>query len=301
MKIDKENGNLKFNEEQHRYWAEGSDTPYTSVTTMVDHFTQPFDKEFWSAYKALEKLVDPELWKLEKKNLLTTKKFSKDLLTLYDITELDFNKTQQDILDEWEANNRESQIRGTRIHAALENAVLGKPNGVTFKKFGVGGKFICKGRDYHELDLDAGAYPEYMLGVEVAPGILGVSGQIDLLLKKGNSIIICDYKTNKEIKLKSYFDSKTKTSQKMKYPLNKYDDVNYYHYTMQLSTYAWMIQQLHPEFEIEDLILIHFNHNGEQTTYHLDYLKHDVERMIEFYKKKLIQEKDYEKYKVIEY
>lgn len=640
MKIDKENGNLKFNEAEHKYWSEGSNTPYVSVTTLVGKFEQPFDKEFWSAYKALEKLVDPVTWKMERKALLQTKKFSKDILPLYDVTENDFNREQQAILDEWEKTNLESQVRGTKIHAALENAVLGKSGDMTFKKFGIGGKFICKGRDYHELDLPAGAYPEYMIGLEIVKDLFGISGQIDLLLKQGNKITVIDYKglpldteilskngwttigelnegdiiydkngeettilhkseihfnpcykivfdnndeiiadcdhrweisfkcnkskkhpngyntvvmttkelyeylknitkrtsynipkilnpkpingveknllidpyvlgtwlgdgsknsgaitqeknsalwkeiesrgyevgpnlqhnpdrenvetrtiyglrtllgkyeilntkdipeeyytasykqrldllrgfmdtdgyyhpkrkrfvmatgqewqkdalvkllgtlgikptvfyvqkkcgdkyfdgwdicfstnglnpflirnqniefstqdnnsfrniqavepvdtiptqclevdspthtflctnkcivthnTNKEIKMKSYFDSKTKTSQKMKYPLNTLDDVNYYHYTLQLSTYAWMLQKLHPEFEVEDLILVHFDHKGNQTIYHLDYLKKEVENMIKFYQKQLLQEKQNAKYKVIEY
>lgn len=301
MKIDKENGKLKFNEEQHHYWAEGSNTPYISVTTLIEKFGQPFDKEFWSAYKALEKLMEPDLWKMEKKTFLSSKKFNKECLALYDINENEFNATQQAILDEWQQTNLESQTRGTKIHAMLENSVLGKPNGVTFKKFGIGGKFICKGRDYHELNLDSGAYPEYLIGLEIVKDLFGISGQIDLLLKQGNKITIVDYKTNKEIKTKSYYDSKTKTSQKMKYPLNTLDDVNYYHYTMQLSTYAWIIQKLHPELEIDDLILIHFDHNGNQTIYHLDYLKKEVEKMISFYIKKLAQEKQKEKYNVIEY
>ena len=301
MRIDKENGDLKFNEEKHYYWQEGSETPYISVTTLIDKFAQPFDKEFWSAYKALEKLVNPDIWKLERKNLLSTKRFDKESLKLYDISENAFNAAQQDILDEWERTNRESQIRGTKIHAALENAVLGKPNGITFRKFGIGGKFICKGRDYHELDLPAGAYPEYLLGVEIQKDLFGLSGQIDLLLKQDNDITIVDYKSNKEIKMKSYFDSKTKTSQKMKYPLNTLDDVNYWHYTMQLSTYAWMLQRLHPEFNIKELILYHYDHNGNQTLYRLDYLKDEVDKMIKFYQTKLERDKQLDKYKVIEY
>ena len=39
----------------------------------------------------------------------------------------------------------------------------------------------------------------------------------------GNEITIVDYKTNKKIDLKSYFDNVTKKSQKMKFPLNNID------------------------------------------------------------------------------
>ena len=301
MKIDKRVGNLCFNEEYHKYWNEDTTTPYISVTTLIESYGQPFDKEFWSAYKAMEKLMDSDTWKLEKKNLLSTKKFNKDLLDLYDISESEFNKVQQNILDEWERKNKEACERGTKIHAKLEEAVLGHKKEFSLTKFGIGGKFICKGRDYHKLNLEAGAYPEYMIGREIEPGLFGLSGQIDLLLKKGNKIIIGDYKTNTEIKTKSYFDNKTKTSQKMLYPLNTLDDVNYWHYNLQLSTYAWMIQQYHPEFEVEDLVLIHFRPDGKQDTYHMEYLKDEVEKMINHYKKKLLHDKQIAKYQRIEY
>ena len=40
----------------------------------------------------------------------------------------------------------------------------------------------------------------------------------------------------------------------MKYPLNNLDDSNFWHYSLQLSTYAWMLQKLNPNFIIKDLI-----------------------------------------------
>ena len=87
----------------------------------------------------------------------------------------------------------------------------------------------------------------------------------------------------------------------MKYPLNNLDDVNYWHYTLQLSTYAWMIQKLNPEFEIEDLVMIHFDHNDNMTVYHLPYLKDEVIRMLTFYKKEHQLEENRRKRQRIEY
>ena len=87
----------------------------------------------------------------------------------------------------------------------------------------------------------------------------------------------------------------------MKYPLNNLDDCNFMHYTMQLSTYAWMIQQLNPDFVIKDLILVHFDHNDNQIVYHLDYLKDEVERMLRFHKKSVIKEQQRAKRIPIEY
>jgi hypothetical protein len=77
-KITKQNGNIAFEEEAHIYYdVTKPEEKFISVTTLIHTFTQPFDKEFWSAYKAMEKLLSKEDWAIEKKSLLSTKKFDK--------------------------------------------------------------------------------------------------------------------------------------------------------------------------------------------------------------------------------
>lgn len=637
---DKINGDVAFYEGPHKYVNVKDGGEYISVTTLIEKFGQPYDKEFWSGYKALERLIPAESWKIEKKSLLSSKKITKELLDLYEITDNDFNKAQQDILDEWEATNKEACERGTKIHAELEHSMYKMGTNVNLQRFGIGGKFTCEqGRT--ALDLENGVYPEYLISRTSPDGILRIAGQVDLLIKNGNHITIVDYKglpldtqlptpygwttirdvkvgdilydkngeettilhkseihynpcykitfdngesivadhehrwevsfkiskskthpsgyrteimtteqlavylenieerasynipkilnpkplncsqkdlpidpyvlgvwlgdgskscgiitqakdspvweeikrrgyeigdnaqhnpdrtnvemrtvyglrtqlgklglinnkfipdiyqrasfeqrldllrglmdtdgyyhpkrkrfvmatgqewqrddlrkllatfgikstifevtkkcedksfigwdvcfstdlfnpfltrnqnnievgkidcrtfrnidkvelvdtiptqclevdspthtflcteemivthnTNKEIKLKGGFDTKTKQTVKMKYPLNNLEDCNFYHYTMQLSTYAWMLQKLNPDFVIDDLIIVHFDHEGEQHIYHLEYLKKEVERMLLFYKKQIIHEQQESKYKRIEY
>ena len=301
MKIDKQNGKVCFNDLNHCYFDVNDESKqYISVTTLIHIYTQEFDKDFWSAYKTLEKLIPKESWVIEKKSLLNTKKFNKEILNVYNISELEFNKTQQDILDEWDKKNRESCERGTKIHAELENSFYKQGKSVSLQRFGIGGKFECR-KDYSDLDLEYGVYPEYLIYRESDDGILRLAGQIDLIVKQGNEIIICDWKTNQEIKQKAGFNTQTKSTAKMKYPLNNLDDSNFWHYTLQLSTYAWMLQKLNPKFIIKDLILCHFDHKGNETIYHCDYLKDDVERMLSHYKKELILQERRSKRKEIEY
>ena len=300
-KITKQNGNIAFEEEAHIYYdVTQPDQKFVSVTTLIHTFTNPFDKEFWSSYKALEKLLSKDDWAIEKKSLLSTKKFDKVLLEMYEISENDFNREQQAILDAWDEENRKSCERGTKIHSDLENSLYGKRRDIDLAKYQIGGKFECI-KDYNELDLEYGVYPEYLIHRVSEDGKLRIAGQIDLLVKKGNKIIIADYKTNKEIKTKSFYDKNKKTSEKMKYPLNNLDDVNYWHYTLQLSTYAWMIQKLNPDFEIEDLVMIHFDHNDNMTIYHLPYLKDEVIRMLNHFKKESSLKANREKRKPIIY
>ena len=301
FEITKQNGNIAFEEKAHRYWdVTDPSKKFTSVTTIIEKFGQPFDKEFWSAYKALEKLLSADAWKIEKPSLLKSKKFDKSLLELHDISENDFNREQQAILDSWDEENRKSCERGTKIHADFENSFYKKKKNIDISKFQIGGKFECR-KDYTDLDLENAVYPEYLIHRISPDGKLCIAGQIDLLVKKGNNIIVGDYKTNKEIKMKSFFDSKTKSSVKMKFPLNNLDDTNYWHYCLQLSTYAWMLQKLNPDFIIEDLVMIHIDHKDKMTIYHLPYLKNEVEKMLAFYKKQVQLDENARKRKRIEY
>ena len=193
MKIDKQNGNVAFENESHTYWNVNDNKRYISVTTLIHRYVQEFDKEFWSAYKALEKLIPKESWAVEKKSLLNTKKFNREILDTYNISELEFNKTQQDILDAWDAENKKSCDRGTKIHEEIEHSFYDHPKDISLQKFGLGGKFECK-KDYSELDLDCGVYPEYLIYRESDDGILRIAGQVDLIVKQGNEITIIDHK-----------------------------------------------------------------------------------------------------------
>ena len=301
LQIDKQNGNIGFNEAAHKYFdLTDPSIKFTSVTTMIEEFAQPFDKEFWSAYKALEKLLDADSWRLEKKSLLSTKKFDNSLLELYDIDINLFNKTQQGILDDWDAENRRSCERGTKIHSELENSMYKAKRNINLSKYQIGGRFECQ-KDRTTLDLENAVYPEYLIHWDSPSGKLHIAGQIDLLVKKGNSITIGDYKTNKKIETKSFFDSKIRSSVKMKFPLNNLDDCNYYHYCLQLSTYAYIIESYNPDFTIEELVLVHFDHQDNMTVYKLPYLKKEVERMLSFYEKEHLLAERRLKNKRIEY
>lgn len=553
MKIDKQNGDICFNEQAHVYFsAKDPKRRYISVTTLIHKFEQPFDQDFWSAYKAVEQLVDPEYWKLAKKELLAAKKWTPKFLETYSIDLKDFNAVQQNILDNWQKENLASTQRGSTIHSDLEHSFYAQKTDISLQKYGLGGRFVCvEGKT--ELDLENGIYPEYLIYYESPDGKLHIAGQIDLLVKEGNSFSIIDWKglpldtkiptitgwttmgdikvgdklfdkdgnqcsvihkseihhnpcykitfdtgesiiadedhrwyvesklnreqstvmttkhmeeyvrltpdrplvipynkplindgkilpgrtdpvcaldderlaedlkivvrgsliqriemldrmvplmtrrgqedvysmdeanlvqdfaellrtlgirptvekkrvtfkadinniigscigtlreydkqyreivkvepvdmvptqcievdsptstflctemflvthnTNKQIKQSSYYDQKTKSSEKLKYPLNTLDNCNYSVYNMQLSTYAWMIQQLHPDWTCKELILVHFDHNNNMTTYHMDYLKDEVEKMLNFWKKEAVLEEHKAQRKRIEY
>lgn len=301
MKYDKVNGEVGFLEGPHRYEnIKDPNIQYTSVTTMIEKYGKPFDKSFISKYKALERLLPAEVWKKEKGGIWKSHKIPKDFLEVYDIKEEELNKVQQDILDEWAETNRIACERGTKIHAQLENSLYKTGTNITFQKFGIGGKFTCK-KNYSDLDLEYGVYPEYLIYYDNSNIDLHIAGQIDLIIKSNNDIILADHKTNAKIDLKGFYNSSTRSSDKMLYPLTNLEECNYNHYQLQLSTYAWMLQKLHPEFVIKDLILNHYDHEGKNTIYHCAYLKDDVEKMLKHFAKQQKLDKQKKKYERIEY
>ena len=281
MKIDKQNSGVAFNDEEHVYWNIESGVRYISVTTLIEKFGEDFDKEFWSNYKALEQLINKDYFEVEKKRLLDTRKFDKDYyLKTYNIDETKFNSAQQDILDKWHDENVKSCERGTAIHAKIEKEFL--DSGVCeLQKYGLGGKFNVRSGDV-PLDEENGVYPEYLIHID--DGDLHLAGQIDLLIKNGNDIYLKDWKTNKKIETKGFYNPKTKSTKKMKYPLQDMDECNFSHYTLQLSMYAWMIQFRYPDLNIKGLQLVHFDHEGKRTAYDVEYKKSTVERLLRYWK-----------------
>lgn len=299
MQIDKENEYVTYNDEQHLYIEKSSGKKCISVTTLIESFGQPFDSDFWASYKALESLIGEEEYEKIKKDLLKKKKFDPKILDNYSITMPRFLEEKTIILNNWKNKNKEACERGTKIHKQMENLTLsGKCK--ELQRLGLGGKFECRTNNKIELN-GSGVYPEILLNYTSPDGTLRLAGQADLVIVQGTNLYILDFKTNQEIKKGSYYNAATKSRQMMQYPLNHIQDCNFWHYTLQLSTYAWMIQKQYPELEVKLLQLIHYDHNDKVTFYDCEYRKDDVERMLKFYGSKLKKQEMYEKLKPIVY
>lgn len=295
MKIDKINGECAYNDEKHVYINTKDKSKYISVTTLIHNYCQDFDEDFWSSYKSLERLMGDDFKNL-KPGLLKTKKFNIKQLP-ESIDKEEFEKAKKEIVDEWEVTKNTACDRGTKIHLEKELSFYkNEEQKVPYLK--LGGSFKCK-RNYMELDLEKGIYPEYLVSLDVDG--LKIAGQIDLFIKDGNEIYILDFKTNKKLDEKSYFDRKKNAFQMMKYPLTNVMDCNMQHYTMQLSTYAYLLQQINPSFEVKQLMIIYFDHDGNESHHVLEYKKDEVEKMLKHYKKEVLRKQRKADRKQIEY
>ena len=189
--VDKENSLVSYNDKLHKYWIKGTKQACISVTTLIHKFTT-FDEEFWSSYKALERILDEDEFKQIKPELLSTKKLNPDLLDRIGIEKELFNETRDEILAEWAEKREISCIRGTKIHEQHE---LGHLDGITpeIQQLGLGGSF--KPRVDNNIVLgEQGVYPELLLSYVSEDNKLRLAGQADLVIVDGDSVYILDYK-----------------------------------------------------------------------------------------------------------
>ena len=102
-KVDKENENVIYSDEKHVYIDKESKERCISVTTLISMYHEEFNEEFWTLYKALESLLEQEVWDVVKPKLLANKntdiKFVNKLKL--DLAESDIILKQNEIKEEY--------------------------------------------------------------------------------------------------------------------------------------------------------------------------------------------------------
>lgn len=300
LTIDKENTEVCYNDELHKYWRKDGGGQCISVTTLIHLFTT-FDEPFWARYKALQRLATEDVFdgplisktsktikrgppSEAKSALLDSKIFDHKWSEFFGFSESEVEEVAEEILAEWAEKREESCIRGSAYHKARELEHL-NGNSKELKELNLSGSFSPKIDNI--IEPGQFVYPELLLSRVSPDGKLRIAGQADLVIVDGWDVYILDYKTSKTIEKNAYYDRIKKKSSNMLYPLNGLPDTNFWHYSLQLSTYAWMIQKVDPRFNIKKLTLIHYDHDSNTTLYECDYLKREVEAMLSFYKKKI--------------
>jgi hypothetical protein len=106
-----------------------------------------------------------------------------------------------------------------------------------------------------------------------------LAGQIDLLVERNKDdsndrvIDLIDYKTNSKIDQTAY------NNKKCKQPIEELPDCSYIKYTLQLSMYAYFLEQLGAK--IGDLKLVHLK-DEEYVVYNIQYKRDTVERLLNY-------------------
>lgn len=226
---------FEFDELQHKYCLNG--IPLISVSKIIEQFTPEFDEEYFSLYTAIRyrlKMTKPQFSSFLKENYGYDWKgdreynymFLQNLALRYNVTKEDI----QTVLDEWAKTNKDSLEKGTKFHNEQEGTIIidkGKKFGDTYFEY-------ASFPDLTNLVKDVPVvYPELRM-YNAQYGIAGTSDEVYMF--PNGDFIISDWKTNKEIKTSNRFT-------KMLAPISHLDDCNYIHYKLQLSTYAWMLEQ----------------------------------------------------------
>jgi hypothetical protein len=281
----KRNGDVEFYEDGHIYVnTKNKNITYISVTSLIKDFHEPYDMDFWSGYKALEALMGENF--VDVRGYLLDKKKIKFKISDYVDAEL-YKEKKKEIEESWVQKSKDSSEWGTNIHKQKEERFY-KGGTINPKDCGFllhDDNFSCD-RDNFDLTRSKAVLPEYLVYYSNKDLSVNLAGQIDLLIKDGNDLYIYDYKTNeKGIETKPYYDKSKKQTKKMYYPINNLEDTTYIHYTMQLSIYAWMLQQINPNFNIKRLCIIHIDRAGKETEVEIDYKKEEVIKLLKTHKK----------------
>lgn len=194
---------VTFRESDHSYTNDTNKKRYTSATTIISKFKQPFDKVAVSKAYAAKNGGTPEGW--QKK---------------------------------WQEISDAACEKGTKFHVKKEIEIL-EANGQTIHS--------ASTSDYNEKRVTHVDFDANLEGVKTELVVYNhyfeIAGQVDVAIFDGEFFNLDDHKTNKKIDKFSYCHPRT-GYKKMLFPVKHLLDSNYWHYAIQLSLYAFMIEEL---------------------------------------------------------
>lgn len=239
---------IEFESKSHVYTYTPTGERFISVTTLIDKYSEKQDWDSIAERKAKKLGV-----------------------------------TKEDLLKSWEDEKNRAANQGTRIHELREKKILGRPNVHTHREEN-GLKYSL---DITELR--PGIYPELIL-YHPEYKIVGTADYVEIF--KNGTFDLMDFKTNKSLEFTGYpvFNKSTfkREPRKLLHPLNKIDDCNGMKYTLQLSIYSFLLEELGYTLNkmwIEHIIM----EDGDEINtvdYPLNYLKKEVKNMFQHFKSK---------------
>lgn len=284
--------NIVFDSVAHSYKDEDNNC-YTSVTQLIEKYKEPFDINYWAEKKSKELKLPKEV-----------------------------------VLQNWKDIKDYACDKGNKVHENLENDInnsivqesnsVNKLSSVVNKLLSVLGiPLNTKGITNVDLDVFshsnlAKTYPEifeylkkYILDgctlyVEKRVYLYEylIAGTIDCLLIKGKQFLIVDWKTNKdELKFEAGYykkvnniktDNWIKTDTRMLSPINYLPECKGIIYTLQLSLYAYILEQW--GLQCIGLTLFHIRNNNKPISYNIKYEKSSAELILIDNKNKLKNE-----------
>lgn len=195
---------VRFTEYDHSYWNE-DEKLYAGATTFLSQYKNPFDTKMISERSAAR-----------------------------------YGGKAEDYVNQWARISKTACDRGTKFHQLKEDALYNgafwiNDQGIEVPVINQTLELLKRPGSHYPItdSMPDGVYPEMLLWshpVEIA-------GTADWVYFEGRYFDINDWKTNKVIKTEGF------QGQCMLGPLDHLQDCNYTHYCLQISLYAYMLEQ----------------------------------------------------------
>lgn len=169
--------------------------------------------------------------------------------------------TARDVKKEWAHKREVASSSGSLTHLEIEEFINGKFDECLIPVFTPKARQGVKWFTKSPLASHVVSVEEKLYDTE-----LGLAGTIDLLCVNGNKVWLVDWKTSKKISKKGYGKG-----------VCGLPNANYYHYQLQLSTYAYMLER--QGYEVQELLLVHLL-DDSVVVYEMDYNKDVVLEML---------------------
>lgn len=245
---------ITFIEKTHKYYVNGLCEGNISCTGFIHEFFGHFDGK-----AILTKMRrNPNKWAQSKY----------------------FGKTDEEIMKEWSDSGKVASEAGTAMHLAIEQFLHGSSEQINPKILNTTEwQYFLKfwddcGKDLEPYRSEWEVFTDSLTKSEERK--IKLCGSIDMVFrrKSDNKFVIYDWKRSKEIKSDNPFGSGLS-------PLEHLPDTNYWHYTMQLNVYKWILEKYY-NIEVGDLyIVILHPDNTSYKKMRLNIMNDEVEDMIE--------------------
>ena len=174
-------------------------------------------------------------------------------------------KTPQEVKDDWEKMKNDASDRGHDFHSQAESYIK---TGVISE-----GTYKDVVEQFSKISFPGPLKSEIML---FSP-TYKLAGTCDVLSMIDNkNCELLDFKTNKQIRLKSKYKTK------LLYPLEKYDECEINNYSVQLNLYKFMLEE--HGFKVHKITLYHINPETRKIdTYDIPDIKKDIKKLLNHY------------------
>lgn len=306
---------LTFEPNEHKY-SDEEGRIYTSVTTLIDKYKEPFNKRYWSMYTTLR----DSGFAVRPTNGLQSIIVDNQYRSLDSLYSNPINCHEVGLLvNKWKKITEVACNRGNNIHDYLEDSVNTSKgdDGSTNEQVkpqlredlsNIGLVVIKTVHDLDKTNLVI-TFPKiyYRLLKYINMGCTLyaekkiysttylIAGTIDVLIIKGKYFSILDWKTNKDVMLfKSGYFKKAKVRGKWaktnqwvdrkKYmftPLNNIEDCKGMLYTLQVSLYTYIMELWGYILVDRGLEIFHIRPNLKPKLIKIQYLKQDIHRLVQ--------------------